>query len=254
MKCSKTFLRCINPMVWASLCIFLPLIGLTKTFSTKVDSQNAHKMRNFKYPLSIEIGMFFYNERHPLLMKCFKTFLRCTRQMGGASLCIYLPLIGLTKLCSTKVDSQNAHKIPDVGYPLSTKMGCHSNRRGIHCLWSISNPSSDVWDWWEELLMASVYPLLVPLGHFLPGLALKLLAKCHIWDTLSVQKMGCWPARRDIQCLWSASKPFLDALSGGEELPCTSLRHLCISLSLCSTKIVSQIILPKCKCWVSSQS
>ena len=119
------------------------------------------------------------------------------------------------------------HKIPYVGYPLSTKMGCRSKRRVIHCFWSVSNPSWDAWDWWEELLIASVYQLLVPLSHFLPRLALKLHAKYHILDTLSVQKMGCWTARRDIHCLWSASNPFLDALSRWEELPCASVRHSC---------------------------
>ena len=31
MKCFKTFFRCIKPMVWASLFILLPLMGLTKT-------------------------------------------------------------------------------------------------------------------------------------------------------------------------------------------------------------------------------
>ncbi len=32
------------------------------------DSQNAHEMPNFKYPLSTENWMIFYNERQPLLM------------------------------------------------------------------------------------------------------------------------------------------------------------------------------------------
>ena len=86
-------------------------MGHIDTFSTKVDSQNAHKMPNFKYPLSPENGMPLYNERYPLLMKCFQTFPRCRQQMGGASLCILLPLKGLTELlCSTKVDSQNTNK------------------------------------------------------------------------------------------------------------------------------------------------
>ena len=96
MKYSKTFFQCMQYVSWAFLCIFLSLMGLTKTFSTKVDPQNAHKMPNCKYPLSTENGVLFYNERHPLLMKCFQTFLICTRQMGGAYLCILLPLMCLT--------------------------------------------------------------------------------------------------------------------------------------------------------------
>ena len=97
-------------------------MGLTETFPTKVDSQNAHKMPNFKYPLSTENGVSFYNERHPLLKRCFQPFLKCMRQMGGASLCILVPLMGLTRLCSTKVDSQITDKIQGFGYPLNMKI------------------------------------------------------------------------------------------------------------------------------------
>ena len=119
LKCSKAFFRCIRLVLWASLCIFLPLMGLINTFSTKVDSQNAHKMRNFKYPLSTENGMFFYNERHPLLVRCFQTFLKCMRQMVGASLCILLPLMDLTDLYVPPRLTTKLHKIPDVGCALS---------------------------------------------------------------------------------------------------------------------------------------
>ena len=153
LECSKTFFKCIKLMVWASLCIFLPLVGLTETFPTKVDSQNAHKMPNLKYPLSKENGVSFYNERHPLLMRCFQTFLKCMRQMVGASLCILLPFMGLTELCSAKVDYQIAQNTRCWVHPHSTKMACHSKRRGIHCLWSVSKPSWDAWDRWEELLI-----------------------------------------------------------------------------------------------------
>ena len=169
MKCSKTFLRCINPMVWASLCIFLPLMGLIDKFSTKVGSQNAHKMSNFKYPLSIENGLLFYDDTHPLLMNCSQTFLIYMKQMGGASLCILLPLMGLTKLCSTKVDSQIAQNTRCWVRPLSTKIACCSKERDIHCLWIASKPSWDARDWWEELLIASGYQLLVQLSHFYQG-------------------------------------------------------------------------------------
>ena len=39
--------------------------------------------------------------------------------MGGASDSIYQPLVGFTMPFSSKVDSHIAHKMPDVGYPLS---------------------------------------------------------------------------------------------------------------------------------------
>ena len=171
----------------ASLCIFLPLMGLTKTCPTNVHSQNAHKMPNFKYPIGTENGTILYNERHTLLMKWFRTFLRCMRQIEGASLCILLPLMVLTQLYSTKADSQIAQNTRCWVRPLSTKIACCSERRDIHCLWSVSKQSWDAWAQWEGLLIASVYQLLVQLSHFLPRLALRLHAKCHILNTLSVQ-------------------------------------------------------------------
>ena len=97
----------IESMVWASLCIFLSLMDLTETIFTKIDSQNALEMPNFKFPLSTKNWIIFYNERRPSLMQCFKTFLRCMWQMGGASLCILLPLMVLTELFSTRSNIMN---------------------------------------------------------------------------------------------------------------------------------------------------
>ena len=212
--------------LWSSLCIFLPLMGLTETISTKVGSQNAHKIPNFKYPLSIENGLPFYDETHPLLMNCSITFLIYMIQMRGASLCILLPLMGLTKLCSTKVDSQIAQNTRCWVHPLSAKMACRSKRRDIHCLWSVLQPYWDACDWWEEL---SKHLSINYWSHwaicYQDSLS-KFNAKCHILDSLSVYKMRCWTARRDIHCWWSVSKPSLDALSRWEELPCASFRNL----------------------------
>ena len=141
MKYSKTFIRCNKLKVWAFLYIFLPLMGLTKIISTKVGSQNAFKMPTFKYPPSPENRISFYNERYLLRMKCFQTSLRCTRQMGGTSLCIVLPLMGRTKICSTKIDSQIAQNTRCWVIPLSPEMVCCSEGRDIHCLWSALKPS-----------------------------------------------------------------------------------------------------------------
>ncbi len=52
-------------------------------------------------------------------MKCFTVFLRCIGKVGGASDSIYQPLVGFTLPFSSKVGSQIAHKMPDVGYPPS---------------------------------------------------------------------------------------------------------------------------------------
>ena len=133
--------------------------------------------------------MIFYNERQPLLMKCFKTFLRCMGQMGGASLCILLPLMVLIELCSTKLNLINCTKYQMLRTPSQYQNGLFSMTRDIHCLRSVSKSSLDTSGRWEKLLLASVYQLLVPPSHFLSRLALKLHTKCHISNTLSVQKM-----------------------------------------------------------------
>ena len=89
MKCFKTFFRCIEPMACASWCIFPPFWSLIQTFSTNVHSQNVHKMPHFMYPLSTQNGMLFYNERHPLLMKCSKSSLNA-RDRWEELLCVSL--------------------------------------------------------------------------------------------------------------------------------------------------------------------
>ena len=64
--------------------------------------------------------------------------------------------------------------------------------------------------------------------------------------------MGCWTARIDIHCLWSAWKPSLDASSRWEELPCASFRQLWVSLSHFSSRLTLEL-LTKYKIWVSSR-
>ena len=78
------------------------------------------------------------------------------------------------------------------------KMGCHYTMRGIHCLWSVSKPSLDLCDRWEELLCASSCHLRVTLSHYVPWrFTLELLTKMQKY-TLSIDNIGCWTARRDI--------------------------------------------------------
>ena len=137
--------------------------------------------------------------------------------------------MGLTELCSAKVDYQIAQNTRCWVHPLSTKMDCHSKWRGIHCLWSVSKPSWDAWDGWEELLIEYIYQLLDPLSHFLPRLALKFHTKCHIFNSLSVQKMGCCATRRGIHCSWSIPIPSLNALSWWYELTCAYFCHSWVS-------------------------
>ena len=73
-------------------------------------------------------GMLCYGERHPLLLKCFITFLRCTRMLVGQaskSICNPLIMIHIMSLSPrppydshhviiSKIHSQIAHKMLDL--------------------------------------------------------------------------------------------------------------------------------------------
>ena len=88
----QNLMGCIRQIGDAFDTISLPPKGHTVQFPAKVSSQFVHKMPDFWYPLSMTNEILYYNEGHPLLMKCFKTFLRCIMQMGDASGSIALPL------------------------------------------------------------------------------------------------------------------------------------------------------------------
>ena len=89
---------------WVSLCHFLLTPTLKLTQNTR-----------FWYPLSMANEMMYYKEQQPLLMKCFRTWLRYMRQMWSASNNICLPTMGHIVPISPDINSQIAHKIPDVG-------------------------------------------------------------------------------------------------------------------------------------------
>ena len=78
---------------------------------TEEDSQNVYIMPDFGYILSTANGMMYYEEKHPLLMKCFRTFLRCISQMEAAYGSILLPWMGPSVSYHTNVDSQIAYKM-----------------------------------------------------------------------------------------------------------------------------------------------
>ena len=170
--------------------------------------------------------------------------------MRGASLCIFLPFMGLAELSFTKVGYQIAQNTRWWVRPLSNRMGCHSKRGDIHCLWSVSELSWDTWHRWDELLVESVYQLLVPLGSFL---LTKVLGSQiahempHFRYPLSTENtyiMRCWTAMRDINCLWSVSTFSLD-----------KWKQMCLWVS---PSYVPQRLTPKlptkCKFGVSSHS
>ena len=78
-------------------------------------------------------GMLSCNERHPLLMKCFKTFLRYMRQVKEAPDSVAMSFMGLDMPFLTPVNSQIGHKLPESSYPLSMANGMmyHNERHPL---------------------------------------------------------------------------------------------------------------------------
>ena len=103
--------------------ICLPFKGTLVPLSTKINSQIAHKMPEFRYPVSVANWMMYFQERHPLLMKCFKSFIGGMRNMRGASDSLCVPFIDHIVPCSTKINSQISYKIRGFQVPLTTASG-----------------------------------------------------------------------------------------------------------------------------------
>jgi len=95
MKYFKTFARYILKLGRTLQSIFKPFIGLTRLFSTDVDSQISHKITVFNYPFSMTNEIFYSGERHPLLMKCLKSLLRYIRKIQCVTESICPPPMGL---------------------------------------------------------------------------------------------------------------------------------------------------------------
>ena len=64
-------------------------------------SGNANKISGLAGTLSLETGMIWYKENHPLLLKCFKTLLNYLYIKGTVYEGISLPLI---LMCQTGFD------------------------------------------------------------------------------------------------------------------------------------------------------
>ena len=79
------------------------------------------KIPDLGYPLNIEKGMLSYEERHPVLMECFKTSIRCINQTGRASAGNCLPLMGHVVPFPSSVDSHFVPKLSYQGCPLNTE-------------------------------------------------------------------------------------------------------------------------------------
>ena len=127
----QNLMGCMRQIGDAFDTISLPPKGHTVQFAAKVSSQFVHKMPDFLYPLSMTNEILYYNEGQPLLMKCFKTFLRyIMMQLRDASGSICLPLTGHTVPSQPTLTLKLYTKCQSFWYPLSMANGmiCYNER------------------------------------------------------------------------------------------------------------------------------
>ena len=88
-----------------------------------------------------------------------------------------------------------------------------------HCCSSVSHPSWDIYEWFEELLISSTKPAMVNTVSLLPKTTLKFYVKKYqLLGILSAQEMRWCASRRDMHCCLGVSYPSLDKQGWLEEL------------------------------------
>ena len=214
MKCFKTILRCMRPMGGALDRIYLSLIGPTEPISTKVGSQIARKMPHFEYPLSTEntylyYGMLNCKEWHPLLMKCFKTFIRYINRWEELLPCASFRYLWVSpSYVPQRLTLKSLTKCKFGGILSVWKIGCRTTRREIYSIWIDSKAVLDAEGRWEKLLAVSIKHLCVSPCNFPSRFdSHKLHIKYQIFNTLSVQKMGCCSLPGETSIGMKCSKP-----------------------------------------------
>ena len=98
--------------------------------------------------------MLFNNERHPLLLKYFMTFLTCISKVRGACESICKPLIGHMVPFLLRSTLNFCTKYQNFGNLSALQPGWYATRICTHCCWGGSKASCNVWDRWEEILKA----------------------------------------------------------------------------------------------------
>ena len=135
-------------------CLQVPYCSC-RAISAVADSQIAHKTSDLGYPPCTGNMTLWCMERHPLLMKCFKTFFRCIRKVGRASNTILQPLMGHIMPFQLRL-TLKLHINTRFGLPLEQETYDDVLQwETFYCCWSVSYSSLDVWVRWEELLTAS---------------------------------------------------------------------------------------------------
>ena len=152
-------------------------------------------------------GMMYCKDMCQLLLRWSKRFFRCIRWIWWASGSICKPLMGHTVLFLTEIDSQNSHKMSDLGYPLSTSKWCDMLQGET----SIAAEVYHIFPWIYYLEGGASDSIFEPLivhtitMPFLYGLSNYIQTDCQIWGSLSTQESGRYTVRRSIHYYWSGS-------------------------------------------------
>ena len=118
LKCFITFLRYTMMVQRAPDRIYSPHMIHTESFLPKITHKvGSCKMSAFGHPLCMGDGMLCYIKRHPLLIKCLLSSLRCTRIVGITFDSIYRAHYGQHCAISTANNSQISCKVSEFGYP-----------------------------------------------------------------------------------------------------------------------------------------
>ena len=144
LECSILYLKCLKMTWWASGSICNHLMVQTVTVLEKTYSQIAYTISDFRFLLCTRNWMLCCKERHPLLLECFITFLRCIIMIGRASDIIKKLLMVYTVSFLHKITLKSDAKYQFLGNLSTQEMGYNTIRRDIHCCLSVSWHSLDV--------------------------------------------------------------------------------------------------------------
>ena len=84
LKGFLSFLRFVRQCKEASEYIYTPLMVHIIPFLQRLTLELHTKTPDLKYPLRTGNGILHWNEIHPLLLKCFITFIRCMVRFRGS--------------------------------------------------------------------------------------------------------------------------------------------------------------------------
>ena len=171
---------------------------------------NCIKNAWFWYLLSMDNGMMYCKERHPLLLKCFITFLSCRRKMMGASDSIMIPslcfilchicpdqLLNCLQNTSFGVPSQHGKWDAIPKWVTSIAAGVFHNLPNMH-----KEDGKSFWQFqWAPHGSCGAIS-----AHVDSQIAYKML---HLWYP-PWWEMGWHYIQKDMHCCWSVSKASSD--------------------------------------------